>query len=215
MNDRDAPSRSIDAEWTGFGAAASDAAREARRAAEDVRRLAGALSNGLGRAVARLAIDGDRASDVFRDLALNLSRSALSSAISPVRDGLSGAVSGGLRALASGALGAIGFERGGAFSNGAVLTGARAFAKGGLVDRPTLFPMARGLGLMGEAGPEAILPLSRGPDGRLGVRAQGGGQSSPPVQIAIHARDAASFRRSRSQIAAELARAVDRGRRLR
>jgi hypothetical protein len=37
------------------------------------------------------------------------------------------------------------------------------------VNRPTVFPFSRGIGLMGEAGPEAILPLRRGRDGRLGV----------------------------------------------
>jgi tape measure domain-containing protein len=49
------------------------------------------------------------------------------------------------------------------------------FAKGGIVNSPTLFPFAKGIGLMGEAGPEAILPLKRGADGSLGVMASGGG----------------------------------------
>ena len=48
--------------------------------------------------------------------------------------------------------------------------GLRAFAAGGIVTRPTLFPMARGLGLAGEAGYEGILPLSR-VGGDLGVKA--------------------------------------------
>ena len=48
------------------------------------------------------------------------------------------------------------------------------FAKGGIVDRPMVFPFAKGIGLMGEAGPEAIMPLKRGPGGRLGVEASGG-----------------------------------------
>ena len=48
------------------------------------------------------------------------------------------------------------------------------FAYGGVVNRPTLFPMANGMGLMGEAGPEAIMPLRRGRNGRLGVEAGGG-----------------------------------------
>jgi tape measure domain-containing protein len=47
------------------------------------------------------------------------------------------------------------------------------FAKGGIVNSPTLFPFAKGTGLMGEAGPEAIMPLKRGPDGSLGVQANG------------------------------------------
>lgn len=48
------------------------------------------------------------------------------------------------------------------------------FAYGGIVNKPTIFPMAKGAGIMGEAGPEAIMPLRRGSDGRLGVEASGG-----------------------------------------
>lgn len=55
------------------------------------------------------------------------------------------------------------------------------FAKGGIVDRPMVFPFAKGIGLMGEAGPEAILPLKRGPSGRLGV--EGGGGTSVVVNV--------------------------------
>ncbi|MEH2667955.1 hypothetical protein DXU07_00495 [Bradyrhizobium elkanii] len=53
------------------------------------------------------------------------------------------------------------------------------FARGGVVTRPTLFPMANGgTGLMGEAGEEAVMPLRRGPDGRLGVSAGGIGAAN-------------------------------------
>ena len=48
------------------------------------------------------------------------------------------------------------------------------FASGGVVNKPTIFPMANGMGLMGEAGPEAIMPLRRGANGKLGVEASGG-----------------------------------------
>ena len=49
------------------------------------------------------------------------------------------------------------------------------------MNRPTVFPFSRGIGLMGEAGPEAILPLRRGRDGRLGVEMnRDTGQSSAP-----------------------------------
>lgn len=55
--------------------------------------------------------------------------------------------------------------KGDAFSNGNIM----AFAKGGIVGGPTLFPFAKGTGLMGEAGPEAIMPLRRTANGDLGI----------------------------------------------
>ncbi len=66
--------------------------------------------------------------------------------------------------------------------------GIPAFSKGGtftnkIVDSPTLFKFARGTGLMGEAGPEAIMPLKRGPDGSLGVAASMGGGVAPTINI--------------------------------
>lgn len=63
-------------------------------------------------------------------------------------------------------------------ANGGVYSGAGISAYSGkVVSKPTVFPFAKGVGLMGEAGPEAIMPLTR-INGRLGVRAQGGGGSS-------------------------------------
>ena len=50
----------------------------------------------------------------------------------------------------------------------------KEYARGGIVNKPTLFPMANGMGLMGEAGPEAIMPLKRGANGKLGVQSSGG-----------------------------------------
>jgi phage-related minor tail protein len=67
---------------------------------------------------------------------------------------------------------AFGFAKGGVFQGGHV----QAFADGGVVARATNFAMPGGrMGLMGEAGPEAIMPLTRGPGGRLGVESHGGG----------------------------------------
>ena len=102
-----------------------------------------------------------------------------------------------LSAGGSGFLGGIGkilgFANGGAFVGGRV----QAFARGGVVTGPTLFPMANGAGLMGEAGPEAVMPLTR-IGGKLGVRAAGGGG---PV-INIDARGAVEG------TAAQIARAI-------
>lgn len=80
------------------------------------------------------------------------------------------------------------FARGGVFEEG----GVKAFASGGVVTRPTPFKFASGgqfkSGLMGEAGPEAILPLKRGPDGRLGVTVTGtrGGEDNTVVNITVN-----------------------------
>lgn len=66
----------------------------------------------------------------------------------------------------------FGLAKGGAFGRDGAL---QPFAGGGVVSRPTLFRFAGGTGVMGEAGAEAILPLKRGRDGKLGVASAGGG----------------------------------------
>lgn len=72
-------------------------------------------------------------------------------------------------------------------ANGNVFSGGNIipFARGGIVSSPTLFPMANGAGLMGEAGPEAVMPLRRGSDGRLGV--SGGGSNVNVTVVNQHA----------------------------
>lgn len=62
-------------------------------------------------------------------------------------------------------------------ANGGVFDGSPSLSaySGQMVNRPTPFMFAKGAGVMGEAGPEAILPLKRGSDGKLGIAAQGGG----------------------------------------
>jgi lambda family phage tail tape measure protein len=71
------------------------------------------------------------------------------------------------------------------FADGGVFAqnGIQKFARGGIVDKPTLFPFAKGTGLMGEAGPEAIMPLQRAANGKLGVIASGGGSTSVVVNV--------------------------------
>jgi len=95
---------------------------------------------------------------------------------------------------------------GNAFNGGQVM----AFANGGVVGSPTLFGMRDGIGLMGEAGPEAIMPLSRGPDGRLGIAT---GSSAANITVHIATPDADSFRRSEAYLTGQIARAVARGQR--
>ena len=97
--------------------------------------------------------------------------------------------------------------------HGNIASSILPFARGGVLNSPALFPLKRGIGLAGEAGPEAILPLSRGADGRLGVRTQPQGGQGVQVNVNITTPDAQSFRRSQTQIAGMLRRAVQRGQR--
>ena len=84
------------------------------------------------------------------------------------------------------------FAEGGVFRDGKLVK----FARGGVVNRPTIFPMADGMGLMGEAGPEAVMPLTRTSTGELGVKAvldEGGRKEEVGVvNLTIYAVDAQS-----------------------
>jgi len=76
--------------------------------------------------------------------------------------------------------GGLPFADGGVISNGSQV---QAYANGGVVGGPTTFAMSGGkTGLMGEAGPEAIMPLKRGANGKLGVQMEGGGGGTTIVQ---------------------------------
>ncbi|MBV1705853.1 MAG: phage tail tape measure protein [Hyphomicrobiales bacterium] len=113
-------------------------------------------------------------------------------------------ISSGLSSLLTSALSGLGGGTGG---------GVQPFAEGGVVSSPTFFGMGSGTGLMGERGAEAIMPLARGPDGRLGIAAHGGTQGASPVHVHIHTPDVESFRHSEAQVTTSLARAVARGQR--
>jgi phage-related minor tail protein len=160
----------------------------------------------LSRAFEGLVFDGKRASETFATLGRSLSSAVLTQALAPVQKSVGAALSVGVQAI----LGGLSpFAKGAAFASGRVA----GFARGGVVDGPTHFPMRGGVGLMGEAGPEAIVPLARGADGRLGVRSSGGGAGAVYVTMNVSTPDAEGFRRSQSQIAAEMTRALRRGRR--
>ena len=159
------------------------------------------FSNALVGAFDSIAIKGRNVGDVLRTLALRLSDIVLKAALKPLEQGFRNLVSG----LMSGG---IGFAKGGVVRQGMPVP----FASGGVIQSPISFPLAGGrLGIAGERGAEAIMPLSRGPDGRLGIAARGGAGTS--VTFNVTAQDAESFRRSETQIAAMLARAVSLGQR--
>ena len=156
------------------------------------------LSQGFGKdltgALKSAAVSGKSLDDILRQVGSNMAGRALSAGLAPLSQ-LTGSL----------------------LSNifGGLAGGVTPFAKGGVVSAPSYFPMAGGTGLMGEAGPEAIMPLARGSDGRLGVAAGGGGGAAMNITFNVTASDAASFRKSEAQITGMLAQAVTRGARSR
>ena len=165
-------------------------------------------ANGFARAMTRAfsssIVGGKQFDDVLKSLALRISDLALRAAFKPIET----SIASGLRGLLSGLSNIGNSASAGAQAN--ALGAVKPFAAGGVIGTPTYFPMMNGgVGLAGEAGPEAIMPLKRGADGRLGV--SGGGGNSITVQIATP--DLESFRRSEGYISGQIARAVARGQR--
>lgn len=190
---------------------------------ETLERLAQRFGHSLSSAFDRNLNAGRQLDSVLASLASKLSNVAVKAALAPVKAGVTSLVNSLLQSASEGG-GATALAKGGIVSEGriapfrlgGVLGGGRVrpFASGGVVAAPTYFPLSGtgGTGLMGEAGPEAILPLQRGSDGRLGVAA-GGSERPVAVTVNIATPDIEGFRRSEAQVAARLARAVARGRR--
>ena len=174
-------------------------------ASSEVKGLSTGLARNLSRAFESVVFDGKRLSDALAQVGRSMMNSAFSAAMRPISNQVGGLVTSGVQNLISSVLP---FAEGGVVSRGRV---AR-FAAGGVVGQPTMFPMRGGVGLMGETGPEAILPLGRGSDGRLGVRSEA---RARPVNIVFNVAtpDVAGFQRSQSQIAAQMSRALGRGER--
>ncbi len=153
----------------------------------------------FGDGIVRTMQEGTSATEAFRDAAVaalfDIQREMLKALVfAPIKSALFGALGSALSFGASGGGDtsffagnvesqgfSLEFAKGAAFNAGKVTP----FASGGVVNSPTIFPMANGAGLMGEAGPEGILPLSRGNNGKLGVNASGmnGGGSTTIIQI--------------------------------
>ncbi len=168
----------------------SHTAAELRIQMEDLSSLADTFSTKLVTGLASAVVHGKNLSDVMKSMVLSLSQTALTAALKPL-----GALIGNLFANA----------KGNVFSGGNVVP----FASGGIVNSPTLFAMNGGTGLMGEAGPEAIMPLARGADGSLGVRG-GGGMN---VTVNISTPDVQSFAQSQNQVAVMVSQALMRSQR--
>ena len=188
----------------GFGAELRRMRSALAATGKDVATLEKGLSRGLRRAFDGVAFDGMKLSDALSTVARSMVNTTYNAAMKPVTDHVGGLISQGVGSLVQGILP---FADGAPFSQGRVMP----FAQGGIVSTATGFGMRGGMGLMGEAGPEAIMPLARGPDGKLGVK--GGASGGTTVVMNITTPDVQGFQRSQSQIAAQLSRALNAGNR--
>lgn len=167
---------------------------------KSLEKLADNFGAHLTGALKMATVGGRELDDVLRTLGMNLAGMALGHGLKPLQ-----ALGGSLFTNILQGLGSIL-----PFAKGGLTGGVVPFASGGVVSSPTYFPAGKNIGLMGEAGAEAILPLRRSADGSLGVSAPGGG-GSVNVVFNVTAQDASSFRKSEAQITSMLARAVSRG----
>jgi phage-related minor tail protein len=189
MTQLDAVTVAIDADTSAF-----------RREMNDATALANNFGRTMSRAFEGAVVRGRDFNDVLRSLAQRLSSMAVGAAFKPVEQGFGKLLEG-----------LFGGARASAPLN-ILPPQVRGFAKGGVIATPSYFSLGAGLGLAGERGAEAILPLARGADGRLGVRTE---SDRRPLSVTVNVStpDAASFRRSESYLSATIARAVARGER--
>lgn len=161
----------------------------AKRASETARDLGLTFSSAFEDAV----LEGKKVSEVLNGLAKDIARVALRQLVTqPLLNAAGGALSGVLG-------GVLGSAKGNAFRGGRLTP----FAKGGVVTKPTVFPMAKGAGIMGEGGrAEGVLPLQRTSGGDLGVKASGIGGSA--VQVNVYAPPGSSVTQERTRKGTDL-----------
>lgn len=164
-----------------------------KNALDGIQSSADGVSKSLTKAFADATINSKAFSNTLTGVATALA--------SVLAQSLSGPLSSGFSSILGG------------FTGGGEAPSVAPFADGGIVASPKFFGGGGSVGLMGERGAEAILPLSRGPNGQLGIASQGANARPLTMNVTIATSDAESFRRSEAQVAGALARAVSRGQR--
>lgn len=192
----------------GFAQGIKDYVQEGSNYFGQMRDVAKKALDGMSDALANWVTTGklnfkDFARSVIADLVKIIAKQQIMNALAAVKSGGAGTW---LQAAAS----AFGFAHGGSFEQG----GRRLFASGDVIDTATPFRFASGgkiqNGLMGEAGPEAIMPLERGANGKLGVRATGagGGGDVSIGSIVVQSDGGTSASDTTGQNAAQLGRLI-------
>ena len=194
-----------------------DAQEGVNKTANDASLKGQGLSRVFGSAFRDLAFGAGKATDAIRNLGKGIAdllfQKLVLDQLSQAFDNLfsSGGGNGGLITDLLGSL--FGSANGNAFTGGG---GVAAFASGGVPDfvggsaGAAVFPMrGGGIGIAGEAGPEARVPIKRLSDGTLGVGSTGGGNTT--INITVRANNPAEFKKATRQIANDARRALGGG----
>ncbi len=149
------------------------------------------IGDAFGKSFESVILDGKNAREAVEAFVKDVSRMIFRMLVTQtIARGITGAITGGL----GGGSTAVPQTTSGALSHGGVVSS-------GIVTGPTFFPLRGGrTGLMGESGPEGVLPLARGANGRLGVEGGGGGSTTINQNFNITTPDTGGFKRSQRQI---------------
>ncbi|MCF4097940.1 phage tail tape measure protein [Maritalea mediterranea] len=161
---------------------------------ERIKELAKSVGDTITDAFTQALVNGKSLKSLLTDIAKAFAQIAVKAALQPVGNMITGFVTDLFKGTNS--------------ANPKV----EPFAKGGVLNAPTFFPMQGNIGLAGEAGPEAILPLKRNSRGQLGV-ASDAGQAPIMISMTVNTNNAHSFAQAEAEISAGLLGAIKRGQR--
>lgn len=178
--------------------------------AKILQRMASDIGDAFGSAFTDVISGAKSAGDAIRDLANTIEQTLLKQLVAqPIANMFTGLTSSLFSAIPGfGKLINVGAPVTPTVVHAAASANGNIFSNG-IVTSPTFFPMRNGgMGLMGEAGPEAVMPLSRDSSGRLGVK--GGGHGVTNVYMTVNTPDAGGFRKSRRQIMSGIKQSIPR-----